>query len=328
MKKRFLLFAAFILFFFSLSGFATAAPSVVLNGQQLSFDVPPVIQDGTTLVPLRAIFEPLGAVVNWDSSTQTVNAIKGQTEIRLTLGRVDAYVDGQTITLSVPAQSIDGRTMVPLRFVSNALGADVNWDPSSEQITIFTLDCGGPPITTTLKVHYIDVGQADSIYIQLPEHSDLLIDGGNEADGQMVVDYLKAQGVDDIELLIATHPDEDHIGGLPSVLEAFSIEKIIDSGKTADTKIYKTYAADAQAEGCPWEEDNFQTLSPWGPLKFDVLTGPRDWNTTNNYSVVTRLTDGKIHFLFVGDAEIDAESAIQADINADILKVGHHVIFS
>lgn len=90
----------------------------------------------------------------------------------------------------------------------------------------------------TQKVHYIDVGQADAIYCQLPAHYDILIDAGNKADSDTVVNYLKGQGVDNLELVIATHPHEDHIGGLPSVLDSFKVLKLIDSGKDADTAIY------------------------------------------------------------------------------------------
>ncbi|HWP95834.1 MAG TPA: stalk domain-containing protein [Syntrophomonadaceae bacterium] len=303
---------------------ALAAPTVILNGQQLSFDVPPVIDNDRTLVPLATIFRALGANVQWDEPTQTVTTTKDGTEIKLILGRVDAYVNGTMVTLSTPARAIDGRTMVPLAFVSTALGAEINWDEDTQTVIINVLSCGGPPLTCEVKVHYIDVGQGDSIYIQLPEHTDILIDGGNVADGPAVVNYLKSQGVDDIELMIATHPHEDHIGGLPAVLEAFKVDEIIDSGKTADSKIYKTYAAAAQTEGCTWEHDNYQTINPWGPLKFEILTGNQTWSDVNNYSVVTRLDDGDIHFLFEGDAQEQAEAALQGDISAQVLKVGNH----
>lgn len=173
------------------------------------------------------------------------------------------------------------------------------------------------------RVHFIDVGQADSIYVQLPDHVDILIDGGNVGDGQTVINYLKTQNVDDIELMIATHPHEDHIGGLPAVLEAFRIEEIIDSGKTGTSNIYKAYASDAQAEGCTWERDNHQEFI-WGNSTLDILTGDETWKDINDYSVVSRLDTGDIEFLFVGDAEAPAEAMLQGDISADILKVGHH----
>jgi len=173
------------------------------------------------------------------------------------------------------------------------------------------------------KVHFIDVGQADSIYIQLPDRNDILIDGGNVADGSIVVNYLVAQGVDDIELMIATHPHEDHIGGLPVVLDAFVVERIIDSGKEYTSSIYRTYLEKAQAEGAVYEPDNRQLLT-FGNVTLQIITGNEIWSDINDYSVVCRLDTGEIEFMFMGDAETPVESAIQGDITAEVLKVGHH----
>lgn len=113
-----------------------AAPAVVLNGQQLSFDVPPVIENGRTLVPLRAIFEAIGATVNWDDATQTVSASKGETSIQLKIGETSAIKNGTKITLDVPAMVIEGRSMVPLRFVVEAFDGVVGFDSEKGIITI------------------------------------------------------------------------------------------------------------------------------------------------------------------------------------------------
>jgi len=111
-------------------------PEVVLDGRQLAFDVPPVIEQGRTLVPLRAIFEALGAKVGWNSAARTVTATKDGVEMRLTLGQATAYRNGQPVTLDVPAKIVKGRTLVPLRFVSEALGCRVKWDGFTQMITI------------------------------------------------------------------------------------------------------------------------------------------------------------------------------------------------
>ncbi|MEW6276854.1 MAG: copper amine oxidase N-terminal domain-containing protein, partial [Bacillota bacterium] len=118
-----------------------AAPSpggvtVLLNSRPLSFDQPPVIVNDRTMVPLRAIFQALGAQVNWDGATQTVTATRGDTVIILVIGSPTAFKDGETVTLSQPALLLGGRTMVPLRFVSEALGAQVNWDGATQTVTI------------------------------------------------------------------------------------------------------------------------------------------------------------------------------------------------
>lgn len=116
---------------------AMAAARVVLNGQELAFDVPPVIEKGRTLVPLRVIFEALGVNVNWDDRTRTVTAAKGGTEIKLVIGG-RAYKNNQPVALDVPAKIVKGRTLVPLRFVSEALGAFVFWDGATQTVTIYS----------------------------------------------------------------------------------------------------------------------------------------------------------------------------------------------
>jgi len=305
---------------------ALAAPTVNLNGQQLSFDVPPTIEDGRTLVPLRAIFEAMGATVTWDQNTRTATAVKDGTTVVLKIGSTTPTINGQVKQLDVPAKIVNGRTLAPLRFIGEAFGGTVEWNQASQLISITSIPTSGtpPPAAAEIYVHFIDVGQADAIYIELPDNNDILIDAGNRADGPLVVNYLKDQGVDDIELLIATHPHEDHIGGLPNVLDAFVVESILDSGYTATTNIYKEYSSKSQAEACTWASDNYQTYT-WGTVTLQILTGNQSWGSnTNDYSVVCRLDTGDIEFLFTGDAETAVENILTGTLEAEILKVGHH----
>jgi len=110
--------------------------TVTVDGTLLGFDVPPVIVDGRVLVPLRVIFEAMGAPVGWDAATRTITAVRGDTTIRLEIGRRTADISGEPVALDVPAQIRDGRTLVPLRFVAEALGAAVAWDGATRSITI------------------------------------------------------------------------------------------------------------------------------------------------------------------------------------------------
>ena len=112
--------------------------NVTLDGQPVTFDVAPIIESGRTLVPVRAILEALGAQLTWDANSQQVTAQKEDTTISLTIGETTAYVNGEAYQLDVPAQIRDGRTLVPVRFLSENFHLTVNWDASTNTVEITT----------------------------------------------------------------------------------------------------------------------------------------------------------------------------------------------
>lgn len=112
------------------------AISVEIDGKAIVFDVAPVIVDGRTLVPLRAIFEELGAVVNWDDETKTVSAFKENTSVVLQIGTPTLFVGNEAKPMDVPAQIVSDRTLVPLRAVSEAFGCEVEWNADEKKVTI------------------------------------------------------------------------------------------------------------------------------------------------------------------------------------------------
>lgn len=134
MKKLCVLVSLTFLLYFTSS--VSAAIQVKVNDKALEFDSPAVIEKGRTLVPLRAIFESLGAQVDWDGTTNTVTAIKDTTIVKLTIGKSIAYKNRVAVTLDVPAKIINNRTMVPLRFVGEAMGAYVYWDGATQTVTV------------------------------------------------------------------------------------------------------------------------------------------------------------------------------------------------
>ncbi len=110
--------------------------SVLLNGGTINFDRQPFIQEGRTLVPVRAIFEALGATVDWDPDRQLVSATDGTTNVSLTIGENRLYVNGEEKIIDVPAQLVGGRTFVPARAISEAFGCDVGWDESTYTVLV------------------------------------------------------------------------------------------------------------------------------------------------------------------------------------------------
>lgn len=118
-----------------LTGSASAI-DLYVDTNKIETDVPPTAINGRTLVPVRAIFEALGATVSWDQDTQTATGIRGETTVQIQIGSETAYVNGEAKTLDVPAQAIDGRTMVPARFVSEAMDCVVTWNGDTETAAV------------------------------------------------------------------------------------------------------------------------------------------------------------------------------------------------
>ncbi len=131
MRKLLLTLAAALLL-------ATSATAVDLyvDTAKIDTDVPPVVVEGRTLVPVRAIFEALGATVAWDQETQTATGTRGDTTVTIQIDNTTAYVNGEAKTLDVPAQLVDNRTMVPARFISEALDCDVTWDQNTQTAAV------------------------------------------------------------------------------------------------------------------------------------------------------------------------------------------------
>jgi len=117
----------------------TGGISIKVDGNAIPFDQPPVIVDGRTMVPVRAIFEALGAGINWDDATKTVTAERWGVVIKMAIGNDVFYVDGRPVTLDVPAQIINGRTMVPVRAIGEALNCRVEWDGANSTVNIWSL---------------------------------------------------------------------------------------------------------------------------------------------------------------------------------------------
>lgn len=180
-----------------------------------------------------------------------------------------------------------------------------------------------------LVVHFIDVGQADSILIQLPNGTVSIIDGGNRADSDLVVNYIKRLGIKKIDYLIATHPHEDHIGGLPGVIRNFDIGNIYMPKKPATTKIFENLLTEIKNKGIkPIEGKGGIDIIKEGHLKFSIIApNSSEYTETNEYSIVTKLEYKNTSFIFTGDAEkVSEREMIEKGYNlsADVLKIGHH----
>lgn len=137
MKPNRLLITLVLSMFISTGAFASNQNiSITIDGVKLHTDVAPTAINNRTMIPMRAIFEAMGADVAWDNATSTATGTKGNDEVKLQLGNLNAYINGKQFRLDVPAIAINGRILVPVRFVSESLGANVGWDGKTQTVVI------------------------------------------------------------------------------------------------------------------------------------------------------------------------------------------------
>ncbi len=181
-----------------------------------------------------------------------------------------------------------------------------------------------------LEVHFIDVGNADCIFIRQQDKT-LLIDAGESTTYDRVKDYLLDYGVTKLDMVVATHPHADHIGGMPSVLEDFEVGQFIMSfmpdSATPTTKGYLRMLELLDEKNVTICEAKVGDVYELGTARLQVLGPIEETTDKNNMSVITRLTFGDRAFLFTGDAESGVEKDLVEsgyDLTADVMKLGHH----
>lgn len=178
-----------------------------------------------------------------------------------------------------------------------------------------------------MKVHFINVGQGDSILIQSPNGKNMLIDGGKKSEGDKVVSFIKSKGITKLDYVVATHPDADHIGGLISVLNSISIGTFIDSGKAHTTDTYYEMLQLIDTKNIPFKVPVEGEKIPLDSvLSLQVLNAAVAGDDNNEASLVLKMTYGKEAFLFMGDADVksDNEMVLKYDMKTTVLKAGHH----
>lgn len=177
-----------------------------------------------------------------------------------------------------------------------------------------------------LKVHYLDVGQGDSIFIELPNNETMLIDAAESYQSENIINYLKNLNYQKIDYVIGTHPHTDHIGGLKDIINTFEIGKIYMPKVVSTTKTYESLLMAIKDKNLKINTAKAgTTIIDTDALKINILA-PNNITYTelNNYSAVTKITYGTTKFLFMGDAEKLSENEIKENVTADVIKIGHH----
>jgi len=181
-----------------------------------------------------------------------------------------------------------------------------------------------------LKVYFFDVGQADSILI-MNEEQTMLIDAGNNDDGEMLVKNLETLGITKIDYLVGTHPHEDHIGGAPTVFENCEVKTVIMPDATTNTRIFTQTLDAIEKENCQNHIAEPGDVYAVGDTAKMTILGPIQTpkNNLNNCSIILRFVYGHTAFVFTGDAEEKAEKQMldafaDQSLACDLYQVGHH----
>jgi len=183
--------------------------------------------------------------------------------------------------------------------------------------------------TGDFRAYFLDVGQGDSSVILFRDKV-ILIDAGDTDQGDTVVRALQDLGVRKIDLLVATHPHADHIGGMQAILANFKVGKVLDSGLPTSSSLYEKFLATIDREQIPYiVADRGQTIDIDPALQILVLSPPKEriGADLNTNSIILRVSYGTVNLLYTGDATAPAEDALVKSgypLDAHVLKVGHH----
>ncbi len=181
-----------------------------------------------------------------------------------------------------------------------------------------------------LVVHFLDVGQGDSEFIELPNGQCMLIDASVSSYGDKIVETIEGYGYTEIDYLVATHPHADHIGGMRDVVESFEIGEIYMPKATSTSKTFEGLLTAISDKGLQiYTAAAGKEIYSDSEIKIEILApNSESYDDTNNYSAVVRVSYGKNAFLLTGDAEELSENEMldygYNELSADVLKVGHH----
>lgn len=199
--------------------------------------------------------------------------------------------------------------------VSNAT-ASINDSTKSDKIDA--------KVNENFSVSFIDVGQADSVLIRNGNYN-MLIDAGNNEDGEKLVNYFKSLGIEEFTYVFATHPHEDHIGGMDDIINNFKIDNYYMSNKLSTTKTFMDVLNALDGRNLKYTVPNKGDTLKLGDANIKVIYPGDDKSNINDSSIVLKITYGKNSFLLTGDATSNVERKIyNEDIKSDVLKVAHH----
>ena len=197
---------------------------------------------------------------------------------------------------------------------------------------VFDIDItGSSNLTTngTVEISYLDVGQGDATYIKVND-MDILIDAGSKSDVDKLMKQLEEKNIDDFEIVVSTHPHEDHIGGMTKVLQTYKVESFYMPKVEHSTKTFENMIKEVEKQGLKVKvlKEGVNIDVGEGALLETFSPTQDSYSNLNNYSPIMNLTFGNNSFLFTGDAEKDVEAEVLSKykdkLDSDVIKFGHH----
>lgn len=187
-------------------------------------------------------------------------------------------------------------------------------------------DDSNDEVKKLIQIHYIDVGQGDSIFIELPNKKAMLIDAGESSKGKVVANYITDLGYSKIDYIVGTHPHADHIGGLAHIINNFDIGDIYMPKIVSTSKTYENLINTISEKGLKITSAKAgMSIVSENDLNINIIGPNEEYKDLNNSSVVIKIVYKDRKFLFMGDAETESEDDIMTtDVSADVIKVGHH----
>lgn len=253
----------------------------------------------------------LVAIPFWANAFSSSSAPVDYTKVTFTTADVTAQQQSTTVKELLATTKAD-------QAASTAVAASTTLTTST-----VTEPSINPPISDgILRVHYLDVGQADSEFIELPGGKTMLIDAGNSGDGSRIVSYIKNLGYSTIDYLVATHPHADHIGGMADVINSFAIGEIYMPKVAATTQTFEDLLTAIQSKSYTINTAQAGVDIASGITILSPSASSNYGDELNDWSAVISIAYGNNTFLFLGDAGTAPESTFTID--ADVVKISHH----
>ncbi|WDV45935.1 lamin tail domain-containing protein [Clostridiaceae bacterium M8S5] len=333
--KKIWFFLVIILFCLPATTYAQQV-KVNINGELVEFDdktgYPFIDDNGCAQVPFRAVMEFFGAKVGWNQNTKSTTVRKNNMLVEFSLEQNFIIKNGEKVEKKIKTTVKNEKLFMPIRDALEPFGATLEYDKESNCILVNTFE-------DRVKIHYIDLGDSDAIMIEYGKFH-ALIDSGDSAHEEKLIEYLKKHQVDDIELFVLTNSKDKRIGGADAVFNNFDIQYIVDCDWLSNTDTFKEYISTGingkKGEAAIYktnEEDLVLTVNKDGSQPEIVqdekitikILGNKENNDINNASTVVYLSVFDTKLLFTSDLKVDGEKKfLQKVKGAQLITVGNN----